>query len=164
MSRSDDAIYGMLKGDERRFFDKVDKSMFGCYRWLAGTDKDGYGTFKVYDGSEYGVSVRAHRVAYWLDNRYLPEDDRMVCHTCDHVWCVRPSHLYDCSAADNSQDIRGIKTTKERVELIYDLYLVNGLTSTEVAEEVGLSQSTVSRILRGDHPSSTVGNVSRGKN
>lgn len=80
-----------------RFWSNVVKSE-GCWNWIGGKDKDGYGKLQL-----YGASLRAHRFAYKLYKGHI-DDTLMVLHTCDNPSCVREDHLYQGTNEDNVQD------------------------------------------------------------
>ena len=87
-----------VKTDEvDRFWSKVKKTN-GCWIWLGGTDKDGYGTFSV-----NRVNQRAHRYSYMLAGNTLT-DDQILCHTCDVPGCINPDHLFPGTHQDNATD------------------------------------------------------------
>ena len=84
-----------------RFFMQVRKHTDGCWEWVGGKAKNGYGSFR---GEQDGVlHHRAHRYSYHYHKGVIP-DDMMVCHTCDNPCCVNPAHLFLGSAKDNMQD------------------------------------------------------------
>lgn len=48
--------------------------------------------------------ILSHRLSYWLFRGIKPEDDLMICHSCDHPGCFNPYHLFEGTAQDNIQD------------------------------------------------------------
>lgn len=84
--------------DTERFWAKVDRTG-ACWLWVAGVDRRGYGRFWA-RGHQHG----AHREAYRLTYGEIP-DGLFVCHRCDTPLCVRPSHLFLGSHAENMQDM-----------------------------------------------------------
>lgn len=52
----------------RYFWRRVEKTPDGCWRWLLGVDKDGYGLWG-YKGRRY----RAHRLAWTLASGTVPD-------------------------------------------------------------------------------------------
>lgn len=81
-----------------RFWSKVVISSDGCWEWKRALSATGYGVFKI-----GGVQYFASRVAaVWSGIVLL--DDQIVCHHCDNSKCVRPTHLFIGSHADNAND------------------------------------------------------------
>lgn len=77
----------IAKGDLFRFVAKVHALRSGCWRWLGGKDKKGYGKFWW-----NGKTGRAHRFAYFYwrgDIKKGKEPD----HLCRNTWCVNPDCL-----------------------------------------------------------------------
>ena len=72
----------------KRFIDKVDFRITGCWEWMAYRDKDGYGMFKV-----KGKMKRAHRVSYEHFVGVIPPKPYEIDHKCKVTCCVRPDHL-----------------------------------------------------------------------
>lgn len=83
--------------DIERFWSKVDKGG-DCWLWTAATFSTGYGAF-YYGGRNHHAS----RVSFEIANGPITGSG-YVCHTCDVRSCVRPSHLYLGTAADNARD------------------------------------------------------------
>lgn len=87
---------------EQRFWSKARKTD-GCWVWLAGKDKDGYGNFSVGQRAT-ARPVRAHRVAWELTHGSIP-DGLFVLHECDNPPCVRPDHLFLGTNQNNMDDM-----------------------------------------------------------
>ena len=75
-----------------------------CLIWLWKLNADGYGT-----GSFPDKEKLAHRHAFTRSRGHQP--DRSVLHICHRPFCIQPSHLYDGSPKENSQD-RQIRTSQ----------------------------------------------------
>lgn len=157
--------------DVARFWSKVDVLAEGnCWPWRAGTDKAGYGDFKVRTADR---SHGAHRVAYaiFTGTNIDALEGLVVRHSCDTPACCNPFHLSTGTHIDNVMDRveRGRsaigtgngnhKLTETEVLSIYQDLRPN----TEIARDFGVHTDTVRCIKIGktwrhvttpDHPKS----------
>lgn len=130
------------------------KTESGCWEWSGFKHKAGYGEIR-----RDKKRILAHRLSFFLWNGYWPE----VCrHKCDNRACVNPDHLQDGTQADNVRDRddrgRGRWNTNESHHLArFSDELIekaremraSGMTQRSIADELGMSQTHVSRITRG---------------
>lgn len=133
---------------EARFLQYVKPVASGCEEWQSTRNRQGYGKFWF-----ERKQALAHRVAYKL---FVGDPgDLCVLHRCDNPRCVKPEHLFLGTDGDNIRDMwkkgRGVgrrKLSDDQVKRIQSL-LVFGYSQQYIADEVGISQVTVSRIKAG---------------
>lgn len=143
-----------------RFWAKVNKTD-GCWLWTASTVKFGYGQF----GVSKTIHKNTHRLSWEIHHGPIPVG-MSVCHSCDVPACVNPDHLFlgtqrdnvlDCIAKgrSNRRGLAGpanpaVKNASVNPKQVVALFNT-GLGVREIAPIVGVSKSTVSNIIRGQH-------------
>jgi len=82
---------------------RLDKSE-GCWLWLRGKDKNGYGQCQASFSARKHKVTRAHQLAYVAWVGLIPKG-MFVCHSCDNPSCCNPDHLFLGTALDNNRDM-----------------------------------------------------------
>lgn len=120
----------------------------GCWLWIFGTDKDGYGLT---------ANIRAHRESYERHIGHIP-DGMLVCHKCDTPSCVNPGHLFVGTPMDNSldcktkgrqskgSDVYNSKLSQDQIDAIR----ADSRSSRIVGRELGVSHRTIQLVRRGE--------------
>lgn len=145
---------------ETRFAAYLEPAENGCIEWRGSRNGRGYGTF-TQPGHK---TILAHRYAYKLANGEIPAG-LCVLHRCDNPACCNVDHLFLGTRADNNRDMREkgrdrqgslfqngeahprSKLTSDAVRAIRKRY-GTGTTLAELAGEYGVTESTVSRVVR----------------
>ncbi len=145
-----------------------------CWEWMGARGAGGYGTigFKF-----HRMRIMAtHRLAYALVHGGIPVG-MFVCHHCDNPPCVRPSHLFLGTKADNTRDmwqknrrqsdghfltewalghpeliLRGercpwSKLTRRQVDEIRQCYQHGRFSQRRLAKKYGVSHATINHIV-----------------
>jgi hypothetical protein len=154
-----------------RFWSKVDKSHGdGCWLWVAGKFRNGYGAFNASKKNPPKDKTRyAHRVSWIRANGPIPLG-YVVCHKCDNPACVNPDHLFIGTQAENLSDMRrkgrgsevglltsesaaGEKNPRAKLKtsdvVQIKKMLCDGETPTRVAEIMGIPRTRVYDISHG---------------
>jgi hypothetical protein len=101
------------------FWSFVEKTE-GCWLWKGQKGSFGYGVFSISaDDRKHSTRRLAHRIAYMLAHNIDPMTEPIrqnVLHSCDTPACVRDSHLFLGTLADNNRD-REQKGRTYRVKL-----------------------------------------------
>lgn len=82
-----------------RFWSYVKKTPT-CWLWVGGKFNDGYGSFSF----SVRNRMRSHRFSWILHKGEIPKK-MCICHHCDIPLCIRPSHLFLGTHADNMADM-----------------------------------------------------------
>jgi hypothetical protein len=119
-----------------------------------------YGTFDSHKNGKL-VEIRAHVYSWELHSGRVVRTDigMMVCHKCDHPWCVNPDHLFLGSDQDNSDDkvskgrqSRGSthpssKLNESLVKEIRDLFQGGNTTKEQLAIQFGVTDCAIGKII-----------------
>ena len=150
-----------------RFWEKVNKNgpvpahcpeLGQCWEWVASKDDKGYGKFQF---ATY-KNLKAHRVAWFIETGTWPKPNGL--HRCNNRACVRFSHLYEGTQAQNVLDMvqaghagqslgsingNSVLNPLSVQALKNDLKLTGGRHQREIAAKYGVSQTTVWQIHSG---------------
>lgn len=126
-----------------------------CWEWTGAKNRAGYGVMRDGQGNNL-----AHRIAWTLRHGAI-QKGMFVLHRCDNPACVRVSHLFIGSLADNNADMRAkgrqrgpslkgsanpnAKLTEDTVRKIR----ASNTPGSEIARQLGVSQTIISAARKG---------------
>jgi HNH endonuclease len=152
----------LVYGDEGRFWAKVQKlGIDDCWPWIAALDKDMYGKFTLVKNGEK-LTIRAHQYAWELHSGRSIVSGMVVCHSCDHPYCVNPQHLSVGTTLDNNRDAvqKGRnphgethgqhKLTEAKVKEIRELYETGTVSYSQLSNLFGVVPSVIGAIIKRD--------------
>lgn len=119
----------------------------GCWNWIRGKDKDGYGKHTVtIDGKTF--TVRAHAHSFIMNGGVIP-DGKVIDHLCRNTSCVNPDHMEPVTNAENIRRGNGAKLTSAQVETIRRRYASESVMQSTLAREYGVAVSAIHKIVTG---------------
>lgn len=144
--RGPDECWWWIGGRQRS---KTHDVEYGCLGWPTGKDR----------------KIQAHRISYLIHKGPIPEG-LWVLHSCDQPLCVNPAHLRAGTPRDNTCDMyaRGravppscpakageanhlSKLADDQVREIRCRYAHGGIRQADLAQEYGITQGTVGKIV-----------------
>ena len=141
-------ILALTETQKLNFWAKVNKTD-KCWVWAGYKDDKGYGRLTLNDDV-----YLAHRVSYFLKTGHA---DKLILHDCNNSSCVNPSHLYEGTYQNNSDDIlragnrqfgsdhhQSTLTDQDVLRIRYRLS--RGDTCVSLASEYGVTHSCISLI------------------
>jgi hypothetical protein len=121
-----------------------------CCLWAGAQDRHGYGLAK-----ENGRMRLAHRLMLGLMLGRPIEPDDCVLHSCDVRACIAPAHLALGTVAENNNQRAARLSVNPRPKRVTAALLTRmrelrreGLTSAAIAEQMGVSLTTLRRHWR----------------
>jgi HNH endonuclease len=140
-----------------RFWPKVDRNAGDCWRWTGAVSSTGYGV--IQEGGRGSRNLSAHRVAYEIANGPI-EEGKVVMHSCDNRWCVKPAHLKLGTTSENIKDAydKGRKvspfagkkmTAKLTMKHVATIRAFPLMKHTELAKMLGVSPNCIRSVRTG---------------
>ena len=136
---------------EAHFWSKV-RIGSGCWEWSGSRSGSGYGNLRLHRQAD---NEYAHRASWRLVFGPIPAG-LCVLHSCDNRICVRPSHLFLGTIADNNADMmrKGRHVPRRKLKpdqlLAVRSLLRQGHSGSSIARKFGVAASCISGIKRGE--------------
>lgn len=138
---------------KRRFWSRVKKTT-KCWEWQGGKFWDGYPAIWI-----NGRNERGNRIAFQIQNGPLPSNLDAL-HKCDNPGCVRGSHLFAGTRAENCVDMgrkgraeKGSKRWNARLSesAIVQIFKLRrrGRLYREIAKHFDVHPVTIGDVIRG---------------
>jgi len=89
---------------QTEFWSRVERrGAFDCWPWT-GTfvGRERHRRYGVYGAGS--ARIRAHRLSWEIANDTVIPAGHVICHACDHPWCVNPRHLWVGTQRQNISD------------------------------------------------------------
>jgi HNH endonuclease len=115
-----------------------------CWLWRGQISPSGYGRIDINNHAGY-----AHRYVYERERGPIPNGLQLD-HLCRVRACVNPSHLQPVSRAENIRRGRKAKLGHHGALLVRWTFATTDLPRYEIADMVGVTGSTVTRVLSGE--------------
>jgi hypothetical protein len=154
---------GMLsQQDVERFLASTRRLDSGCWEWLRGRNRQGYGKFTFMRRTakeSVNVTKVATHAAFFVRHGRWPLEGLVLMHSCDAPSCVNPDHLSEASYAENSADMRKKRRqargercarsvlTEENVAEIRSLYSTGSHTQAALAKMFGVVAANIHFIV-----------------
>lgn len=141
----------MSRRIEVRFYSRIEVTD-DCWLWTGPKNAKGYGYLGR--GGRGAPKVLAHRLMWELVQGSIPNGMRVL-HRCDNPPCVRPSHLWIGTQAENLADMTAKGRARRNGQAKLDKESVAAIRNAtgsirEIAPQFGVAYSTVARIRRGE--------------
>ena len=153
VEKADTTLTRTWANHHRRFRRKYYIAENGCWEWMGGRNRFGYGSFNI------GRITFAHRASWILHESDIPSD-MLVLHKCDNPGCVNPKHLFIGTNQDNTRD--AVKKGRHKLDRnrtiplfiawtddlrIREAYMKFKIPVKKIAMMYKVSHNTISEIL-----------------
>lgn len=139
---------GTKRGEAARFLNEVVLQYNGneCLRWPFALHRNGYPKLK-----KGGKTILLHREICEIVHGPPPSEEHEAAHECGDNACVCKSHVFWKTRAENEADkVRHLTRCRIPLSTYQQVMALRGkMRQVDIAERVGISQSHVSRMIRG---------------